>query len=215
MYIESMTESPQPEISAWSACAVKDENEENAAGLGTLQSRPTTARRRSIVERLDVGSPLLRVEPLHAAIIGHEAVDLAFDIGRLRPDAAAAGEPTRLVLQFGEEDVAAVVPDLECVVDFVCLVDSVDGGLVVPQAASVSGYLRSQVPYGHTVQSRHCAQCRRTRPESRSGSGQTGWKRESKRGFRIAGWRSGGCPAWIRICGSTLSRLLTLKSPAP
>lgn len=39
-----------------------------------------------------------------------------------------------LILELAEQDMAAVVPSVDCGVDFVGLVDGIDCGLVIPEA---------------------------------------------------------------------------------
>lgn len=103
---------------------------------------PSAAPRGSrIVQSLDVILPLLNVDTLDAAVVGQEAIDLALDVGRLGPDAAAAGEELDLLPVLVENDVGAVVVGVEVDVDLVGLVDGVDGRLDVPQAV-VLGAIR-------------------------------------------------------------------------
>ena len=94
------------------------------------------ARSRSIVERLDVVSPLLLVGALDAAVVGYQAVDLALDVGRLGPHGAAAGVHLDLVLQLVEQHAGAVVVRGQVLADLVRLVDRVDGFLDVPQTVA-------------------------------------------------------------------------------
>lgn len=90
----------------------------------------------SIKQGLDIGLPLLLVHSRHIAVIGHEPVDLALNIGGLSPDTATAGVALHLVLQLAEQEVAAVVPSVVGSVDFVSFVDAVDGFLHVPEAGN-------------------------------------------------------------------------------
>jgi hypothetical protein len=75
------------------------------------------------------------IRPEDPSIIGKQAIDFAFDIGRLSPDAAAAAEPPDLIEQFTKEDMATVVPRPYRVANFVCLIDRVDRRLNIPKAA--------------------------------------------------------------------------------
>lgn len=98
---------------------------------------PSAAPRGSrIVQGLDVILPLLDIDALDAAVVGEETIDLALDVGRLGPDAAAAGEELDLLPVLVEDDVGAVVVGVEVDVDLVGLVDGVDRRLDVPQAIS-------------------------------------------------------------------------------
>lgn len=67
------------------------------------------------------------------AIISEEAVDFAFDVSCLRPDTAAARKFLDLAQKFVEQDVAAVIPRVQILVNFIGLVDCVDGLLDVPE----------------------------------------------------------------------------------
>lgn len=97
-------------------------------------SRPISSRSRSIIQRLNIRAPLVNIWPQHAAIIRDQAVDLAFDVGSLRPDAAGAGVALCLVGELGEKQVRAVVVGFVGLIDFVGLVDGVDGLLDIPEA---------------------------------------------------------------------------------
>lgn len=50
--------------------------------------RAVAPRGRSIVETLDVSTPLVLIRPQHASVVSQQAVDFAFDVGGLRPDSA-------------------------------------------------------------------------------------------------------------------------------
>jgi hypothetical protein len=78
---------------------------------------------------------------VEAAIVGDEAVDLAFYISGLGPDAAAAGVALNLLAEFAEQDVGAVVVGVEVIVDLVRLVDAEDGLLNLPETG---GEIRDQ-----------------------------------------------------------------------
>lgn len=93
-----------------------------------------------IVKSLDIHPPLFPINSLHATVICHQSVDLALHVGGLCPDTGAASEAADLVLQLAEQDVAAVVPDLDRGVDFVGSVDCVDCFLNVPETVLVSKY---------------------------------------------------------------------------
>ena len=62
------------------------------------------SRSRSIIECLDVCSPLVCVRSEHAAVVRQQSVDLALDVGGLGPDAARASILLYLVAKFGEEE---------------------------------------------------------------------------------------------------------------
>jgi hypothetical protein len=93
-----------------------------------------TASGGSIVESLDITLPLVLINTLQAAIIGYQAVDFTFDVGGLSPHATTASEALDLVFEFSKKDVAAIIPGIDGLIYFVCLVDSVDGFLNVPEA---------------------------------------------------------------------------------
>lgn len=93
----------------------------------------------SAIEGFNIRLPLLHVHSCQATVISNETVDLALHIGRLGPDTSTACKPTNLILELGEEDVAAVVPCLDGDVDLVGLIDGVDGGLVIPEV--FDGYI--------------------------------------------------------------------------
>lgn len=89
----------------------------------------------SDVEVPDLALPLGLVGTQQSAIIRQETVDFALGIGGLSPDTTAAGKHFNLLAQFLKEQAGAVVIGLEVKVDFVCLVDGVEGLLDLPEAA--------------------------------------------------------------------------------
>lgn len=102
----------------------------------TLLLRCATTSSRRIIQGLNIGLPLLLVDSLNASVIGHQAVNFALNVGRLGPDTTTARVPTNLILQFAEQDVAAVVPCFDGGVDFVGLVDRVDSSLFMPETGN-------------------------------------------------------------------------------
>lgn len=50
--------------------------------------RAVAPRCSSIVQPLDICTPLVHVGPQHTSIVGQQAVDLSLNVGGLRPDAA-------------------------------------------------------------------------------------------------------------------------------
>ena len=89
---------------------------------------------RRIVQPLDVPLPLLRVRAQDAAVVRDEAVDLALDVGRLRPNTTRASEALDLVFELREEKVGSVIVGFVRLVNFVGLIDGVDGLLDIPEA---------------------------------------------------------------------------------
>lgn len=75
---------------------------------------------------------------MEAAVIGHQAVHFALDIGSLSPDTTAAGEQAHLILQLAKQNVRAVVPSRKGCINLVGLIDGIDRRLVVPKA-EISG----------------------------------------------------------------------------
>lgn len=153
--------------------------------------------RRSLIQPPDIPPPLRDIRPQHPPIVRQQTIDLALDIRRLRPDAAAAGILHHLVAQLVEETMSAVIPRGEVGVDLVGLVDGVEGGADVPETEKEKEWsvrAASTVPGRLTGRSRHCSRYRQIRPGYLSYSGRmglTGWSRKES---RIAGWRNGGCP---------------------
>lgn len=86
-----------------------------------------------IVESLDITLPLVLINTLQAAIIGYQAIDFTLDIGGLSPHTTTASEALDLVFEFSKKHMAAIVPGIDGLIYFVCLVDSVDGFLNVPE----------------------------------------------------------------------------------
>lgn len=160
-----------------------------------------TPRRSSIIQSLDIRPPLRLINALQTTVVGHQPVDLALDVCSLGPDTTAAREPPCLVGQFAQQDVAAVVPAVDCLVQFVCLIDGVDGCLVVPQTIVVRvrgrGLGLVRVCPELTVRWRRCYPHRRIRLGSQCVSGRRGLTRWSRMDCRTAGWRSGGCPGMV------------------
>lgn len=91
-----------------------------------------------IVQGLSVLLPLRHVHTHHAAIISHQAVDLALDIRSLGPHGRTAGEPRHLVAQQADQHAGAVVVRVEVGVDFVRVRDGVDGGLDGPETGELA-----------------------------------------------------------------------------
>jgi hypothetical protein len=87
----------------------------------------------SVIESLNITLPLALINTLQAAIIGHQAVDFTLDVGGLSPHTTTASEALDLVFEFAKKNVAAIVPGIDGLIDFVCLVDSVDSFLNVPE----------------------------------------------------------------------------------
>lgn len=81
----------------------------------------------------DEALPQLFIRSKHPTIVGVQAVDFTLDIRSLGPHGAAAGIEADLFGEFAEQDLGAVVVCFQVVVEFVGLVDGVDGLLNVPQ----------------------------------------------------------------------------------
>lgn len=112
-------------------------------GLATKYSlsafrRIAAPRGGSIVKGLDIRLPLLLVHSRHASIVGDQTIDLALDIGGLGPHTSTTRKQPDLFLQLAEQKVATIVPRLDGCIDLIGLVDSVDGGLAVPEAVAES-----------------------------------------------------------------------------
>jgi hypothetical protein len=92
----------------------------------------------SAIQALNVIPPLLLIHPLDSTVISNQPVNFTLYIRRLRPDGAAARESLDLLAQLTKKEPTAVVPDFERFVDFICLWDTVDGLLDVPEAGFIS-----------------------------------------------------------------------------
>lgn len=82
---------------------------------------------------LNVGIPLLEIWSQDASVVRQHAVHLALDVRSLGPYGAGAGVQLNLGEELVEQEVATVVPDLDRLVEFVGLVDRVDGLFHLPQ----------------------------------------------------------------------------------
>lgn len=94
---------------------------------------PSSRRR---IQALDVLLPLARIWPEKTSVVRQQAIDFAFDIGRLSPDAAATSIFFHLVAELGEQETGPIVVRSEIGVDFICLVDGVDCFLDIPKTDS-------------------------------------------------------------------------------
>lgn len=92
------------------------------------------ASRGRIVESLDILHPLVLINTFQTTIIGHQPVDFTLNVGGLGPNTTTASEPFHLILELAQKHVAAVVPGIDSLIYLVCLIDGVDGCLVVPEA---------------------------------------------------------------------------------
>ena len=106
-----------------------------SANLALGRTSPSSS---CIIKRLDVFLPLILIESLHLSVIGHQAIDLSFHIGRLRPDTSAARVATDLILQLTQQSVAAIVPSVNRGVDFVCFVNGINRALNIPKTVTYS-----------------------------------------------------------------------------
>lgn len=97
------------------------------------QSSPSSCRR---IQALDVLLPLIHVWPEKTSVVRQQAVHFAFDIGRLRPDAAATSIFFHLIAELVEQETGPIVVRSEIGVDFICLVDGVDRFLDIPETDS-------------------------------------------------------------------------------
>ena len=88
---------------------------------------------RSEVQVVDIGLPLGDVWPKHSSVIGQKTVHFSFDIGSLRIDRPTAGEHFSLLSQLVEDEVTSIVPDIHRIIQFISLIDPVDGLLNIPQ----------------------------------------------------------------------------------
>lgn len=82
---------------------------------------------------------MFHIDSCHATVIRKQAVDLTLNIGRLGPDAPTACVQADLILELVQEKMAAIIPCLNGSINFVGLIDSVDGCLVVPEM--LDGYV--------------------------------------------------------------------------
>ena len=73
------------------------------------------------------------IRPEHSPIVRQHAIDLALDIRRLRPYATAARKHVNLLPKLVQKEVTSISPGFQCRVDLICLVDSIDRFLDVPQ----------------------------------------------------------------------------------
>lgn len=87
----------------------------------------------SVIKRLNIGLPLRLIWSQHSPIIRQEPIDLSFDISCLSPNSATTGEEFSLVSKFSEEGMAAIIPNVECLVNLVGLVDGIDCFLDIPE----------------------------------------------------------------------------------
>lgn len=94
------------------------------------QSSPSSCRR---IQTLDVLLPLVRVWSEKTSVVRQQAVDFAFDIGRLCPDAAATSISLYLVAELAEQEAGPIIVGVEIGVDLICLVDGVDCLLDIPK----------------------------------------------------------------------------------
>ena len=91
---------------------------------------------RRIIQTLNVSLPLALIHSLDSPIVRHQTVHLTLNIRRLSPHPRTAGVQTDLILELGEQKVAAIIPSVEVQIDLIGLVDAVDGFLVVPKTVA-------------------------------------------------------------------------------
>lgn len=89
-----------------------------------------------IIKPLDICPPLPFVGSDQSPVVRKEAIDFSLDIGCLSPHASAACESPNLILEFTQQDMAAIVPRFKRHVDLICLVDRVDGFRHIPKTNS-------------------------------------------------------------------------------
>jgi hypothetical protein len=148
-----------------------------------------------IVQGLSVLLPLRHVHTHHAAVISHQAVDLALDIRSLGPHGRTAGEPRHLVAQQADQHAGAVVVRVEVGVDFVRVRDGVNGGLDGPETgSSLSDMCGRAQAKGLTSLCWGYGQCLQTRLEFQYVTDRKETKPASRMVSRTAARRSDGCP---------------------
>ena len=77
--------------------------------------------------------PLLNIWSQDPTIVGHHPIDFTLHISSLSPHCASAGIKLNLKKQFTQQEMAAEVPRIKCLMQFVGLVDSVDSLLNLPK----------------------------------------------------------------------------------
>lgn len=79
--------------------------------------------------------PLRLVGSQDPAVIGQESINLTLYVCRLCPNSATAGKLLGLLSNFFKQQARTVVVCIEIEVDFVCLVDGIEGLLNVPKTS--------------------------------------------------------------------------------
>ena len=120
----------------WAAHPPRLEQQQRAASIRSRLG--ATSPTGGLVQARNIALPLLHVGPQDATVVGIQPVDLAFNVRRLRPNAAAARIPLNLLAELPQQNGCAIVVRLEIIVELVSLIDGVDGCFHLPEAARIS-----------------------------------------------------------------------------